>query len=334
MFVNNFIYFYIGVCILLITFELAWGQYIKIYNIKIKKMKINYKEKILAFSRGLECNIDERELAKNLKNIDNLMAFQLAYEELSKRRDCTAYIYKILPVFIYINMYYAYRKSDMEKAYFAYVIGKDLALENVGDISIIYETLYEFLNNKSINCRVNAMNAICSIGKTHNIEKAVQIVSKSQSDFKSILLAASFKNFKGNKEELANELFKRFNNYKENVQIAIIMFLSENRCVSDEAVVEKLDLSLISVNVKCEILRYFQINKSDIAKSYLLKELNKESIKANDFTIKAIGTLGYYDDEDVYTLLEKLKHTNDEMILETVYRSIEKNQKNKSLTLV
>ena len=97
----------------------------------------------------------------------------------------------------------------------------------------------------------------------------------------------------------------------------------------DKKIIKKLDSTSIAIDVKCEIMRYFQVNKSDLAKAYLLKELDKEAIKANDFTIKAIGTLGYYDDNDVYDLLEKLKNTNDEMILETVYRSIEKNRKNK-----
>ena len=292
-------------------------------------MKINYKEQIIAFVKGEERTVDVKHLSKKLKNIDNLIAFQSAYEEASKRRDCTSYIYKVLPIFIYLNIYYADRKSDMEKAYFAYVLGRDLSIENIGDINILIETLYEFLNNKSINCRVNAMNAICSIGKINNVKRAVKIISDTEKEFNSILFANCLKNFNKNKKKLADELFYDFDKYTENVQIAIIMFLSEGSYIHDKEIIKKLDSNLISIDVKCEIMRYFQVNKSDLAKLYLLKELDKKDIKANDFTIKAIGTLGYYDDDDVYDLLEKLKNTNDEMILETVYRSIEKNRKNK-----
>lgn len=334
MFVNNFIYFYIGICILLIAFEIIWGEYIKIYNIKFKKMKIRYKEQIIAFGNGEAVNIDAKSLSKKLKNINNLIAFQSAYEEAMKRRKCKGYVYKILPVLEELNSYYSKKKSDMEKSYFAYVIGKDLRIKNIDNIGIFIETLYEFLNSKSTSCRVNSMNAICSIGGIYNLEKAIRIINNIEYEFNEILLANCLKSFRGDKVKLANELFSNFNNYKENIQCAIILFLTEVNTISDNAIVEKLESNAVSVNVKCEIMRYFQINKSEFAKAYLIKELDKPNIRANDFIIKAIGTLSYYDDSDVRSLFESLKKTKDDMILEAVYRSIEKINENKYLMRV
>lgn len=331
MFVNNFIYFYIGICILLIAFEVIWGEYIKIYNIKFKKMKIKYKEQIIAFGNGEAINIDVKSLSKKLRNVNNLIAFQSAYEEATKRKRCKGYVYKILPVLEELNVYYSRKKSDMEKSYFAYVLGKDLRAKNIDNIGIFIETLYEFLNSKSTSCRVNSMNAICSIGGVDNVKKATRIISNIEYEFNEILLANCLKSFRGDKAKLADELFNDFNNYKENVQCAIMIFLIEVNSISDKFIVEKLESNSISVNVKCEIMRYFQVNKSELAKTYLIKELCKPNIKANDFIIKAIGTLGYYDDNDVCSLLESLKTTRDEMILETVYRSKEKISENKYL---
>lgn len=329
MFVNNFIYFYIGVCLLLIIFEVLWGQYIKLYNVRFKKKKINYKKQILAFARGTEKDIEVIRLTKELKNINNLMAFQSAYEEISKRRDCKNYIYKILSAFIYLNIYYSQKKSNMEKAYFAYVISKDLDIENVENINVLLETLYEFLNNDYISCRVNAMNAICVIGKVDNVKRGIKIISDTKKNFNSILLANCLKSFRGDKQVLAQELFEDFETYEENVQIAMMMYLSEYSFVPDEKIIEKLDSNIISVNVKCEILRYFQVNLSEEIKLYLLKRLNENNMKANDFNIKAIGTLGYYTDDEVFEFLNRLRSSEDEMILETAYRSIDKIKKNK-----
>ena len=64
MFINNFIYFYIGVCALLIAFELVWVQYIKVYDARYKKVKINFKEQIINFEKGIERDIDIKGLSK------------------------------------------------------------------------------------------------------------------------------------------------------------------------------------------------------------------------------------------------------------------------------
>lgn len=324
MFVNNFIYFYIGVCFLLIVFEIIWGQYIRIYNKNFRKRKIKYQKQIIAFERGKERNLEIIKLTKELKNINNFMAFQTAYEEVSKRRDCRKYIYKILSVFMYLNLYYSKKKNYMEKAYFAYVISKDLNINNVENINALVETLYVFLNDNHTNCRVNAMNALCVIGNVNNIKRAVKIITETGKSFNSILLSDCLKNFRGNKFILLEELFENFDNYNENVQIAIVMFMQDYNFIDDGLILKKLDSNNISVNVKCEILRYFQTNLSGVAKNYLLRKLNSNNLKANDFTIKAIGTLGYYDDVEVENFFENLKNTDDKLILETVYRSMDK----------
>ena len=331
MFINNFIYFYIGICALLIVFELVWVQYIKLYNTRKKMLKIKFKEQIIDFEKGINREINIQKLSKKLRNENNLVAFQSAYEDVIKRRNCSNYMKKILPVFIYLNGYYANRKNNMEKAYFAYVVGKDITPENAEQIDGLMETLYSFLNNKSINCRGNALSAICSVGKVNNVIRALQIINNNGSNANSILIANCLEKFSGNMHILSVKLINLFDKCIENVQIAIIKFLATIASDFDKELIEKLDDEYVSVDVKCEIMRYFQVNKSENMKEWLISELENEHIKANDLIVKAIGTLGYYEDARVDALLEKLQYSEDEMILETAHRSIEKKQKQKKL---
>ena len=71
-------------------------------------------------------------------------------------------------------------------------------------------------------------------------------------------------------------------------------------------------------------MRYFQKHKNEKLKEYLITKLNIENIVANDLNIKAIGTLGYYEEQEVFNLLNKLKESTDNLIKESAYRSLEK----------
>lgn len=323
MFISNFIYFYIAVCITLIIFELVWSVYIKKYNARMEKMKSKYKDKINNISNYTK-KIDVSTLAKELKNVNNLIAFQNAFEEVTNESIRRDFMHEVLPAFIYLNIYYANRKNEMEKAFFAYVVSKDLVINNAQNANLLIETMYSFLNSKSIYCRENAMSAIFSIGKVNNTIKALNIINVNELEYNQNLLTNNLKNFNGNKRILAIELNKRFDTYSENIQIAIIRFLTKYNYIDMDELINRLKDTYLSVNVKCEIMRFFQQNKSEDAKKYLMSLLENEGVIANDITLKAIGTIGYYNDNETISLLEKMKDSKDEIILEAVFRSLEK----------
>lgn len=333
MLINNFIYFHIGVCILLILFEIAWWQYMKIHKIKIERVTRKYKKqiqeqidyiKLTGKIRKKHC----KNLRIQLKNVNNLMAFEKAYSEIMEQEDINIYRTKILYTFVKLSIYYNKRKSEMEKAYFAYIIGKYFKnIESEYVLSFFIGILYRFLQCKSIYCKINAMDAIYNIGTTEHIIRAISIINKNEYAFNEVLLANGLKNVEEDKELLAQELFKRFDEYNKHIQIAIIKFLSDYKYINEELILEKLKSNSIATDVRCEIMRYFQKNKNEKAKKYLMERLSREKIIANDLIIKAIGTLGYYEENEVYDLLNKLKESTDYLIKESVHRSLEKRQK-------
>ena len=333
MLINNFIYFYIGVCILLVLFEIAWAQYIKIHNIRLKRKTEKYKKQIkeqidyinlTGKIRKRYCRVMRYEL----KDVKNLMAFEKAYSEMIQKEDIIIYRKKMLYTFLRLSIYYDKTKNEMEKAYFAHLIGKYFKnLESEYVLSVFIGILYKFLECKSIYCKINAMDAIYSIGTTAHIVRAISIINKNQYTYNQVLLANGLKAAEGDKQILAQELFKRFDEYNKDIQISIIKFLSDFRYIDEDLILEKLKNNSTAIDVRCEIMRYFQKNKNEKAKQYLIKKLNKEKIVANDLIIKAIGTLGYYEEDEVYGLLNKLKESSDDLIKESVYRSLEKRQK-------
>lgn len=332
MIINNFIYFHIGVCILLIIFEIGWTQYIKFHkimlnrNIKKYKKQINQQINYIRLTGKIRKNYC-RILRIKLRNVNNLMAYERAYSEMMEMEDFLLYRKKMLYTFIKLAIYYEKRKNEMENAYFAYIIGKYFkSLESEYVLSVFIGVLYKFLECKSIYCKINAMDAIYNIGTTEHILRAISIINKNQHTYNQVLLANGLKTVKNDKKRLAKELFNRFDEYHEDIQIAIIKFLSDFRYIDEELILQKLKNNSTAIDVRCEIMRYFQKNKNENAKNYLMERLNKEKIIANDLIIKAIGTLGYYEDEDVRQLLYKLKESTDDLVKESVHRSLEKRQ--------
>lgn len=335
MFINNFLYFHIGICILVILFEMFWGQYIKFKNIKMKKSTRKYKEEIRKQLNNIKIygEIDKKHshiLTKKLKKTNKLLIFEKACDELIKEdlENMKKYINNLEYVFCNLAIHYEKTKNKAEKAYFAYIISKyfeRITSEYV--LTVLISTLYKFIECKSIYCKINAMEAIYKIGKTEDILKAIAIINNKYYTYNSVVLANGLKSVKSNKRILAKELFKKFDEYNKNIQIAIIKFLSDYKYIDEELILEKLKNKNISVDVKCEIMRYFQKNKNEDAKQYLIKQLSKNEIIANDLNIKAIGTLGYYEDKDTKELLHKLMESKDNMIKESVHKSLEKRQK-------
>lgn len=335
MLINYFIYFHIGVCVLLIVFEIGWGLYARIRDTKIK-------EKTQKYEKELQIQIDylkkyasikkvhKKNIAKELKKVDNLIAFERACDNVFKteKEHLKIYIKHILHVFIDIAFYYNEKKKETEKAYLAYIIGKYFKyLEDISIQTRLIEILYQFMECKSIYCKLNTIETIYVIGTPENILRAISIINKQESVYNQSLLLNGLKNVKKNRKHLAIELFNRFEEYNKNIQIFIIKFLSDYHYIEEDLILEKLENTKTAIDVRCEIMRYFQKNKNEKAKQYLIKQLSKEEIVANDLNIKAIGTLGYYEDAEVRNLLNKLKESVDDLIKESAYRSLEKKPK-------
>ena len=330
MFINNFIYFNIGVCILLIVIEFSWNQYMKIRDKKMKKRILNYVKEIKLQMKNYDefQNINDyiEKLKKELRNTDKLLAFEKAFEIiLIENQKYIYFMNKISKVFRQLAIVYDRKKNDTEKAYFAYFIGTYLYdIKSQRERNFLIGILYKWLTSKSIYTRINSLEAIYKIGDTYHIIRTIGIVNRKEYQYSNELIADVLKKFKLNKEQLAKELFARFESYNNNIQMAIIKFLTDFSYVDENKILEKLMANTSSIDVKCEIMRYFQKNKNDKLKDYLIEELKKGELIANDLNIKAIGTLAYYEEDDVKELLYKLTNSKDNIIKETAYRSIEK----------
>ena len=332
MFITSFIYFNIGVCILLIIFEVSWNFFIKVHNKNIEKYTIRYKDEIQIQLNYIKENNKTNDmyfkgLEKELKSVNKLKSFENAYNEFSCKNyeEVNIYTEKLLELFENLSLFYAKRKNNIQKAYIAHLIGKYFgSIKDKEKCAVLIEVLYKFMDSKYIYCRINAMEAIFLIGTVKNIIRVMFIINKNKYTYNQEMIVQWLKKARVNKKELAQELFKGFEKYNKNIQISIIKFLSNFPYIGEGKILEKLKDENTLIDVKCEIMRYFQKNKNNEAKNFLMNKLNKEVIIANDLNVKAIGTLGYYEEDEVIQLLTKLKEYPDSIIKESAYKSLEK----------
>lgn len=172
MFITSFIYFNIGVCILLIIFEVSWNFFIKVHNKNIEKYTIRYKDEIQIQLNYIKENnktndIYFKGLEKELKSVNKLKSFENAYNEFSCKNyeEVNIYTEKLLELFENLSLFYAKRKNNIQKAYIAHLIGKYFgSIKDKEKCAVLIEVLYKFMDSKYIYCRINAMEAIFLIG--------------------------------------------------------------------------------------------------------------------------------------------------------------------------
>ena len=70
MLINYFIYFHIGVCILLIVFEICWGLYARIRDIRIREVTKKYE---IELQKQIESLSKEELIHKKEINVDNVV---------------------------------------------------------------------------------------------------------------------------------------------------------------------------------------------------------------------------------------------------------------------
>ena len=291
MLINYFIYFHIGVCVLLIVFEIGWGLYARIRDTKIK-------EKTQKYEKELQIQIDylkkyasikkvhKKNIAKELKKVDNLIAFERACDNVFKteKEHLKIYIKHILHVFIDIAFYYNEKKKETEKAYLAYIIGKYFKyLEDISIPTRLIEILYQFMECKSIYCKLNTIETIYVIGTPENILRAISIINKQESVYNQSLLLNGLKNVKKNRKHLAIELFNRFEEYNKNIQIFIIKFLSDYHYIEEDLILEKLENTMSDLNdyqdlIHMEKLRLFRTKLKELSEKVSDLRLSSETL--------------------------------------------------------
>jgi len=313
--VEEVVYIYIGVCISMLIFNVFIIFYRKAQYKKFKirtqdiSTLINQQLEHIARKEPIEPNI-QFKLSTMLSKPNKLMAFHEAIEDAYKRDPSVVqeYLFKSREVFSTLAVKYM-QKDDMRKAYFAYLMSRYKVCQNL-EQDVIINTMLQLIVTKSAYCRENALKALYSFGNEKNVLSALILINEKHIFHHEKLLADGLLSFEGDKSRLGALLWKHFNEFNSDIQVAIVKYM---HAVSDQYKEEFYSLLIkkdTNKEVKVSIIRYFGKYEYEPMQNFLYSSLTENVYDWEIVAISASVIRTYPTNESVEALKKAINHSN------------------------
>ncbi len=225
--VEIMLYVYVFVCGAMIVFNIVTAILFRKAERKTEKVSNNLRYEILIQLKSAESNtpIDKKHktyLSRKLRKVGNMIAFDkmLEAEYINHPHEIRKYLRSIDDVFISLMAYYA-KQNRIEAAYFPYIIKKYRVIAYRSFLSL-EGALLELLQEPSIYCRENAMQALYTTGDVDCILNAVKIIDRSDLFFHRKLLSDGLLNFAGSSKALGKAFIENFFSFSVEMQVTIL----------------------------------------------------------------------------------------------------------------
>lgn len=304
--VTIILYIYLFIIIMLILFNIAYALREKVL-VKTNKIKYDkYYEKIKQLEIDGEIKYDLlhlKFLKKELKKINNLLIYYNVINDIKEENHtfCTNYLLTYNEIFIYIIKTYQ-KKESIQKAYIAYFISQIYPFEKIKS-DIIDEAMLEYIKDKSIYARENAMLYFYKRGSAQLIITALKIISAHNFYYNKKLLSNDMLKITGSKKQLIMGLLDNFNDFSLDIQIAIInysRYTSQDLC---QIYYEMLISKKYDPEIELALIRYFGKHPYPKVLPYLLNMLEDKTLDNDNYRIVITQILQNYDEKIVRDIL-------------------------------
>ncbi len=247
---------------------------------------------------------------KKLRSTSQLVSFVRALDLLRERgSNPDQYLLKNTLVIQELALYYA-KKENIDRTFFAYFISKNSPQDKT-NYRPIMEILLSYLENSTVYCRENVLNALYALGNSYAVENALQIINERQWFHHQKLLSDGLITFTGDKEELANRLWGHLNNWDENLMVSVVQFIT----ASSESFKERFYVALqeddLRLEIRLAILRYFRRYYYEPVYPVLISYLKSGNMEDENIKIVTASVLDRYPGEETVKILKAaLQHSN------------------------
>lgn len=304
--IDFIIYFYIAICIALLVFNVGYIILAKEEPHTLKKRTRFWQQEIRTImERYHETETIPPEhaalLKKRLTNVKWLLCYSNALQEIPQSDAKYQYIQACYDIIQQVGLVYISRPA-MERAFFSYVVSLYPPAQNRS--RKILELLLSFMDNSTVYCRENILQAIYAIGNPIALEHVFTYMGENALYHNPKLISDGLIKFTGNKLELAHHLWAQQAHWPEWVQIAIIQFASLLDNSFQKEFLAALQSRETSNEVKFVLIRYFQKYPYEKAKEFLISSVMDADHSGNGIAIPACSALAAYHDASTIKALK------------------------------
>lgn len=316
MFVQILIYVYLGICAGMILFNIATALLSRrrehrsfLDGIRLELTVSQELDRLAETGAVSERHL--RFMERRLRRVNGMAAFDAALERLCVRRPelTRSYLTALNGVTITLAEDYC-RRDEIEAAYFPYIIKKYQLLGGADDAPL-KEVLLKLLNEPSIYCRENAMQALYTSGDAQIIVRALRIIDASSLYYNTKLLADGLLNFNGDKTQLAEALWAAFEDFKVWMQVTILNYFRFSSGAHCERVLALLNDGARDDELRFSCLRYLGRYPYPPAYADLLRYATPSENARWEYAAIASSVLASYPGAETAVVLKRnLYHPN------------------------
>ena len=207
-----------AICICLLLFNLVYFARDFFKRKRDPEMVRKYMNKLCEMleTSGVEkiSQKEEKFWTRKLSKSSGLILFQQAVEELEakgKQEDIEKWVRNNRDLFYKLSSAYM-KKRGMEKALMAYIIEQH-HLCGPGARDPFALQMEWLVSDHSIYCRENALYALYAGGQPEHVIKAYHILTRMRIEHSSKMVTDGLLSFQGDRELLAEELWKNWTHY-------------------------------------------------------------------------------------------------------------------------
>ena len=299
------IYAYLAICAAMILFNIAC---VFVFRRRDKKL-VSYSETFIEqVNRQIELpEIDSNHrkyLSEKLGKVNNLMAFDETLEKLyaGNPEKIRNYIGSLAPVFIHLILEYK-RKNKLKVAYLLYLIKKYEIFRGQKSV-VIADVILEAVQDPSLYCRENALQALYSIGNVEFVIKALMALDEGPYYHNAKLITDGLLTFSGEKEKLDELLWQTLPRFTTEMQVAILNYFRFSSGRHCEAMMKLLTTPQQNDEICYSCIRYFGKYHYEPALQYLLNFVRGENEINWEYAAISATSLSAYPSEQTVEVLK------------------------------
>lgn len=275
-----------------------------------KKLKNRIEFQLEQIKRGKPVEDEHKNfLIKKLVNFRTFIAFDTIVSSYIEAEYINNYFHQIKDVFSIVAIEFQ-KQKEFKKAFFANSILKYNIVNNFG-VDIIAKVMLTFVYEKSLYCRENALSVLYQFGNANYIVQALKVIEKMKYFHHSKLLTEGMLSFRGNHKELISLLWKNFNNFNFEIQVAILNYIRLKDGDYCKEFFELLENEKTPTEIKYQSIRYLGKYQYKIAKEKLIFLLNNSENEDWEFAALSATALSIYPSTEVVIALKAALYSSN-----------------------
>lgn len=198
----------------------------------------------------------------------------------------------------------------MQLAYFAYVIAKYRILAGKAT-PLIVDIMMKLLEEPSLYCRENALQAIYSTGDYKYVLSAIKCVDESGRFHHEKLLTDGLLTFTGDHQQLAQVLWEHFETFSNSMQVVIIDYIRFSGTILNDEILYLLVDGKRDDELRFACIRYFWKHTDERAYPILLAFLEHPGNQRWEYASIAATALSSYPKERTILALKRAMNNSN-----------------------